>query len=160
MKDCTLSPTLWAYYDYASGDSDPNSGNANTFNDLYPFGHYYLGWADLVGRRNIHDANAHLFLYPTQWTTLWLQYHHFWLAQERDALYNAGGVPLRRDPTGQSGQNVGDEIDIVLNFHLTSYSDILFGYSRLFGGGFLEATSGPNAAVDSDLMFFMYQMKW
>jgi hypothetical protein len=159
-KDYWGNPTIWAYYDYASGDSDPASGKAHTFNDLYPFGHYYLGWADLVGRRNIHDANAHCFIYPNQWTTLWLQYHHFWLAQGRDALYNAGGVPIRRDATGQAGQNVGDEIDIVVNLHLTAYSDFLFGYSRLFGGGFLESTSGPNAAVDSDLLFFMYQHKW
>ena len=160
LKKIWGNPTAWVYYDYASGTADPNSGKANTFNDLYPFGHYYLGWADLVGRRNIHDANAHLFFYPTQWTTLWLQYHHFWLAESRDALYNPGGVPLRRDATGQSGRNVGDEVDIVLNFHLTCYSDFMFGYSRLFGGGFLQGTSGPNAAVDSDLMFFMYQLKW
>jgi hypothetical protein len=148
------------YYDYASGTSDPNGAKVNTFNDIYPFGHYYMGWADLVARRNIHDVNAHLFLYPNQWTTLWLQYHRFWLAEGRDALYNAGGVPIRRDPTGQSGQDVGDEIDIVLNFHLTSYADFLFGYSRLFGGGFLEGASGPNAAEDADVLFMMYQQKW
>ena len=153
-------PTAWVYYDYASGDSDPGAGDRHTFNDLYPFGHYYLGWADLVGRRNIQDANAHLFLYPTQWTTVWLQYHHFWLAQSRDALYNAGGVPIRRDATGQAGKNVGDEIDVVVNFHLTNYSDLMLGYSRLFGGGFLEGTSGPNRAVDSDVLHFMYQVKW
>lgn len=160
MKQFWGNPTLWAYYDFASGDADPNDGRSHTFNDLYPFGHYYLGWADLVGRRNIQDANAHLFVYPTEWTTVWLQYHHFWLAQASDALYNAGGVPIRRDSTGQSGQNVGDEIDVVLNFHLTCYSDFMFGYSRLFGGGFLENTSSPNLAANSDLLFFMYQLKW
>lgn len=160
LKQYRWNPTAWIYFDYASGDSDPNAGTAHTFNDLYPFGHYYLGWADLVGRRNIQDLNAHLYLYPTHWMTVWLQYHHFWLAASRDALYSAGGVPLRRDATGQSGSNVGDELDLVVNFHLTSYSDFMFGYSRLFGGGFLENTAGPNAAPNSDLLFMMYQMKW
>jgi hypothetical protein len=44
--------------------------------------------------------------------------------------------------------------------HLTRHSDILFGYSKLFGGGFLQGTAGPNRAVDSDLVFLMYQVKW
>ena len=49
MKQVWGNPTFWAYYDYASGDSDPTDGRSHTFNDLYPFGHYYLGWIDQVG---------------------------------------------------------------------------------------------------------------
>jgi hypothetical protein len=161
LKDsCRWSPTLWFYYDYASGDDDPNAGTAHTFNQLYPFGHFYLGWIDLVGRQNIHDVNAHLLFYPQPWLTVWLQYHHFWLDRAGDALYNAGGVAIRRDSTGTSGTNVGDEIDVVLNFHLHRYSDILVGYSHLFGGGFLESTSGANAASSAETLYLMYQQKW
>jgi hypothetical protein len=160
FKDACWSPTVWAYYDYASGDPDPTSGDAHTFNQLFPFGHFYLGWIDQVGRQNMHDVNAHVFLYPQPWITVWLQYHHFWLNHSRDALYHAGGAASRRDATGASGNNVGDEIDIVMNFHLTRHSDLLVGYSRLFGGGFLEATSGANAASDSELFFMMFQQKW
>ncbi len=138
----------------------PNDGTSHTFNQLYPFGHYYMGWADLVGRQNIHDASAQLYFYPTEWTTVWLQYHHFWLAEAQDALYNAGGAAYRRDPTGQSGTDVGNEVDIILNFHLTETSDILLAYCKLWGGEFLEGTSGPNRAADADLMYFMYQLKW
>ena len=50
----------------------------------------------------------------------------------------SAGNAYRRDPTGAAGTNVGDEIDFVANFHLARYSDLLLGYSRLFGGGFLE----------------------
>lgn len=158
--DTWLSPTFWMYYDYASGDDDLTDGNAHTFNPLFPFGHYYMGWMDLVSRQNIHDVNAHLYLYPTHWMTVWMQYHHFWLAESRDALYNAGGVPYRIDPTGAAGTNVGDELDLVINFHLNSYSDILLSYNKLFGGGFLEATSGPNRAVDADSLYLIYQRRW
>jgi hypothetical protein len=159
-KDAALTPTAWIYYDFASGDDDPDSGDAHTFNQLYPFGHYYLGLIDQVGRQNIHDLNAHLFLYPQAWLTVILQYHHFWLAEPRDALYNAGGNAIRRDPTGQSGSNVGDEIDVVLNFHVARYSDVLVGYSHLFGGSFLENTSGPNLAADSELLYLLLQQRW
>jgi hypothetical protein len=160
MKELPGTPTGWIYYDYASGDSDPNDGTSHTFNQLYPFGHYYMGWADLVGRQNIHDANAQLYFYPTHWTTVWLQYHHFWLAEARDALYNPAGQAYRRDPTGQAGTDVGNEVDIILNFHLTTTSDILLAYCKLWGGEFLDNTAGPNRAADADVMYFLYQVKW
>jgi len=159
-KAAPLSPTFWTYYDYASGDSDPNSGDVHTFNQIFPFGHYYMGWMDLVGRQNIHDVNAHLYLYPASWVTVWLQYHHFWLDKSQDALYNAGGVAYRRDASGASGTDVGDEVDVVLNFHLTRYSDILVSYNKLFGGGFLQNTAGPNQAVDAESLYLMFQQRW
>ncbi len=157
FKQALWSPAAWIAYDYASGDSDPTAGNAHTFNHLYPFGHYYLGWADQVGRQNIHDLNAHLYLYPANWITVWLQYHHFWLDESRDALYNAGGVAIRRDATGAAGTNVGDEIDVVMNFHLANNSDLLLGYSYLFGGSFLTNTSGPD---NMSLFYLMFQQRW
>lgn len=159
-KDAWLTPTAWLYFDYASGDSNPNAGDVHTFNQIFPFGHYYLGWMDLVGRQNIQDLNAHLYLYPVPWLTVWCQYHHFWLDQSRDALYNAGGVAYRRDPTGAAGSDVGDEIDLVLNFHLTRYADILVSYNKLYGGGFLQATSGPNRAVDAESTYLLFSQRW
>jgi hypothetical protein len=153
----SFSPTAWIYYDFASGDSNPGAGGAHTFHPLFPFGHYYLGWMDLVGRQNIHDLNAHFYIYPEPWLTVWLQYHRFWLDERRDALYNAGGVAIRRDPTGAAGRDVGDEIDIVLNFHLTRYSDVLVSWNKLYGGGFLEATPGP---ADAEALYLMFQQRW
>ncbi len=159
-KKACWNPTAWLYYDYASGDSDPNVGDVNTFNQVFPFGHYYLGWTDLVGRQNIHDLNVHMYLDPTPWFNVWLQYHHFWLDESADALYNAGGAAIRRDPTGLAGNNVGDEIDIVMNFHLTNYSDVLLSYATLFGGSFLENTAGPNQASDAESLYLIYQQRW
>jgi len=34
-KDACWSPTAWIYYDYASGDANPNDGDFNTFNQLH-----------------------------------------------------------------------------------------------------------------------------
>lgn len=160
FKSARFSPTAWIYYDYASGDSRVNAERYTTFNQLFPFGHYYLGWIDLVGRQNIHDLNGHVIMQPVPWLTLVAQYHHFWLASDTDALYNAGGAAIRRDPTGQAGSNVGDELDLYANLHVCRYSDILVGYSKLFGGSFLERTAGGGLAEDSELFHLMYQTKW
>jgi hypothetical protein len=156
LKDAPMSPTAWVYYDYASGGRN----GAATFNQLFPFGHFYLGWIDQVGRQNIHDLNFHLYFYPNKWITTWLQFHNFWLADRRDALYNAAGNAIRRDPNGRAGSFVGHEIDVVMNFHLSKHLDLLSGYSHLFGGEFLRNTSGPNAAQNAGFYFFQASYRW
>ncbi|MGL6076286.1 MAG: alginate export family protein [Fimbriiglobus sp.] len=159
FKNMPMNPTLWAYYDFASG-GNTRGGNNHTFNQLFPFGHFYLGWIDQVGRQNIHDFNVQMYFYPTPWITTWVQFHSFWLANNQDALYNAAGNAIRRDATGRSGSHVGEELDLVMNFHLSNHSDFLMGYSYLFGGDFLRNTAGRNGAVDSSFLFFQMTYRW
>lgn len=150
-------PQAWIGYDYASGTKDPASGDHRTFHQLFAFGHYYFGFLDLVGRRNIHDFRAQVAAYPENWVTLVAQAHHFRLAQSRDYLYNAAGLPTRRSPTGLAGRDVGNEIDLLANFHLTAHQDLLVGYSKLLAGDFIRAT-GP--AVSPELFYLMYNFRW
>jgi hypothetical protein len=161
FKDAPLNPTFWLSYDYASGSQNLETGTFSTFNQLFPFGHYYLGWLDLVGRQNIHDFNAHLYLYPTNWIFVWAQFHHFELASSRDALYSAAGAPLRRDSTGAAGNQVGNELDLVVNFHLSRHVDILMGYSHLFAGDFIRDTAPtPAAGRDPELFYLLCSFRW
>ncbi len=158
FKDCPWNPQFWAYYDYASGDPDPrNTGTHRTFNQLFPFGHYYMGYLDLVGRQNINDINFQAVAYPTKWITLLTQYHIFRLAADKDALYGAAGQVLRRDPTGRAGNDVGNELDLLVNFHLSNHQDLLFGYSRLFAGDFIKRTGPGN---DPELYYLQYIYRW
>jgi hypothetical protein len=157
------TPTLWQFIDYASGDTNPLAGQSNTFNQLFPFGHYYMGWADLVGRQNIVDLNTHLYLYPTNWLTVNLQYHRFWLANATDALYNIAGNVSRFDPTGRSGRDVGNEVDAIVNIHLTKHHDVMVGYSYLFAGQFLRNTTPvgqQRGSSDASVFFAMYNFRW
>jgi hypothetical protein len=158
FKNLEMTPQLWIYYDFASGDSQPGQGDKfGTFNHLFPFGHYYLGYLDLIARQNIQDFNMQLALYPTKWTYLLVQYHDFHLAQSRSPLFSAGGVPIRVDPTGAAGTDVGDELDVLVNFHLTAHQDILLGFSKLFPGRFIRDT-GPN--VSPELFYLQHQIRW
>ena len=152
-------PTVWGYYDYATG-GNPIDGTAHTFNQLFPFGHNYLGWIDLIGRQNIQDLNFHLYLYPAKWLTAWIQYHNFWLADKSDALYQTGGNVVRFDPTGRSGSHVGQELDFVFNIHLSKHADVLTGYSHLWGGEFLKNTASSTNAVDGGLYYLQFSYKW
>jgi hypothetical protein len=159
FKDAAWDPTFWVYYDYASG-GNPVNGTNHTFNQLFAFGHYYFGAIDQVGRQNIHDLNFHLYLYPTKWLTTWVQFHSFWLADRRDALYSAAGNAIRFDPTGRSGSHVGEELDLVYNFHLSNHADVLTGYSYLWGGDFLRNTAGRAGSVNTGLTYVQFSYKW
>jgi hypothetical protein len=150
--------SFWCYFDYASGTQDPSSdGVYRTFNQLFPAGHTYFGYIDVVGRQNIEDLNFQLESNPQPWLQLRVQYHIFRLAATKDALYNDSGTAIRRDPTGAAGNNVGNEIDLLANFHLSPHQDVLIGYSRLFAGNFLRAT-GPGS--DPRYFYAQYTFRW
>lgn len=157
-KDVPMEPQFWTYYDYASGDANPGFGpKFSTFNQLFPFGHYYLGYLDLVGRQNIHDFNMQFMLFPTKWITTLVQYHNFRLDSPRSPLFSAAGVPLRRSATGAAGDDVGNEIDWLMNIHLNAHQDVLLGYSKLYAGSFIKQT-GP--AVSPELFYAQWQFRW
>jgi hypothetical protein len=158
FKDAWATPTIWAGYDYASGDPDPNrTGRHQTFNQLFGFGHYYFGFADLVARQNIHDFTVQGYLYPSNWITGGLQYHVFRLDSSKDALYNAAGGMLRRSPTGVAGFEVGSEIDALANFHLTDRQDVFVSYSHFFPGSFVQRTG---SARQVDYLYAQYSWRW
>lgn len=157
-KNCCLNPTVWLGYDFASGDPDPNrTGTHRTFNQLFAFGHYYFGFLDYVGRQNIHDLTLQGYVYPAKWLTAGIQYHVFRLASPKDSLYNAFGRPVRRDPTGAAGDDVGSEIDLVFNAHITDRQDLFITYSHFFPGSFIRAT-GPSG--DGNALYLQYSWRW
>lgn len=161
-----MAPQFWAYFDYASGTPNRNAAGAEfaTFNQQFPFGHYYFGFLDEVGRENIKDWNFQASFYPTKWITGLLQYHVFRLDQAKDALYGpAVGYPVDRfDPTGKAGTNVGQELDAIANFQFDRHSSILLGYSKLYSGDFIRQTGATPAArsTNPEFMYLQYTFKW
>ncbi len=153
--DAPMNPTFWMYYDYASGSRSIQG--TNTFNQYYPLGHYYLGWLDYAGRSNVEDLNFHMYLYPSKWITFNAQYHLFQLANAKDALYNTSSGVLRSDPTGRAGRDVGSELDLIVNWHLSPTTDIVTAYGHMFAGDFLRAT-GPSGNLNS--FWLIYNVRW
>ena len=158
FADSRMTPTFWLYNDWYSGDPNGGKGsNYHTFNPLFGFGHYYQGWTDVVGRQNIDDINMQFTVFPTKWISSSVQAHFFYLNDSKDALYSKQGVVERQDPTGHSGNHVGDEIDLINNIHLSQHEDLLFGYSHLFPGEFLQKTGFPGGV---DFCYVQYSIKW
>ncbi len=153
-------PTLWCYYDWASGDKDPTDGKHNTFNQLFPLAHKWFGFMDLVARQNIQDLNFLLTATPTKKTKALIWWHVFHLAEARDALYNAAGAPIRSDPTGGSGTDVGQELDLLWQVQVNPRADVLFGYSHFWAGDFVRATNPAGVSGDADFYYSQWSYRF
>jgi len=153
-----MTPRLGAGFDWASGDRNPRDSTVQTFDQLFPLGHAYFGYLDLVGRQNITGPNVSFSAWPVKdKVKAAIAWHHFWLAHERDALYNAAGAAMRRDPTGRSGREVGSELDVTLLWRVDTHSTLLFGWSHLWPADFIQETG---VAENADLFYVQYAFKF
>lgn len=140
-----LEPRFGIDFDYASGDDNPTDSSVGSFNQLFPLGHAYLGKIDLVARSNILDVQPNVTLKLGERTTFKVEYHMFTLDEKKDALRNAGGGVVVRDPTGASGDDVGDEVDLMLVHKPEDWllaDHILLGYSQFMPGSFITSQRG------------------
>jgi Alginate export len=136
---------LTGEYNFASGDADPADGVRGTFDQLYPTPHDKYGLADQVGWKNIHHARAGLELTPRRALPVTFNYHSWWLAESRDAVYTAGSAPLARVAAGAADRHIGHEVDLQVARALTPQIQAAAGYAHIFTGAFLkQATPGTS----------------
>jgi len=138
-----MAPHVTGEYNFASGDENPADGTRGTFDQLYATAHDKYGLSDQVGWRNIHDIRLGFDVSPFKATPITVNYHSYWLAERRDALYAASGAVLARVPAGAASTKVGQEIDVQVTRPLSPQLALAAGYSHLFAGPFLkQATPG------------------
>ena len=150
----TTKPRLFANVGYASGDKNPG-GTVQTFNQLFPLAHAYLGFADVVGRQNIINFSTGFTCKPFgEKLVLRVDGHYFLLASTDDALYNAGGRAVRNGTTGT--QDVGGEIDLTVKYPVNRHLLLVGGYSHFFAGKFVSDSGPPDSDVDFGYLSMQY----
>jgi hypothetical protein len=136
---------LTGEYNYASGDDNPADGVRGTFDQLYPTPHDKYGLADQVGWKNVHHARAGVELTPIKGLPVVANYHSWWLAERRDAIYTAGSAVLARVAAGARDRHVGQELDVQVTRAVTPQLQLGAGYAHIFTGAFLkQATPGAS----------------
>ncbi len=162
FKDAPASPTVWAYYDYASGDPNPGATRTHrTYSTLFPFGHSYYAGLDAIGRQNIHDFHLELGCFPVNWLRIQLGYHFLELVHAKDALYSPSGGVVRQDTTGRAGTDVGSAISSTFQVHIDKHQIFFVGYSHLFAGDYIRNTAAtPAAGRDLSALWVQYILKW
>jgi len=161
-----MAPRFFVGFDAASGDDA--GGNFGTFNQLFPLGHAYFGFIDVIGRQNIVDLHPGVELTLIQNAkyakklSFRADYHMFWRQEQDDAVYNVGAGAASSPPNagvlrGASGSGemfIGSEIDLLVTWQVDRHLQIIGGYSHFFAGDFIENTG---ASKDIDFAYLAVQ---
>lgn len=152
-KQHRLAPRIAFGVDYATGDERPNDGRVETFDQLFPLAHAYLGYMDFVGRQNIVDLHARYETKLCPKSSIQLDWHTFSLATRADGLYGVGGTMVRK-PNGDGSKSVGDEIDLVWRFTPNPHLLLELGLGRFSADDYLSETG---AGEDVDFAYLTTQ---
>lgn len=142
-------PRLGVQYNYASGDSDPNDGSSNTFQNLFPGNHALYGFMDTTGWMNMHNPQINFSLQPTTKLKLTIDYNLFWNASNDDAWYGANTTSVVR-PVNANARRAsnfrGQELDLNAFYKLNSHVALQAGYAIYFAGRYLAQTGASDTA--------------
>lgn len=150
FADRRHSPRVAIGAGVASGD-DHEGGDVQTFNHLFPLGHAYLGYADVLGRQNVIELRTSFEISPIDRLKLRAGYHMFWKESTSDAVYGPGGQAIR--PGGSSTERfLGSEADVTATYTFSEHASVEVGYNHFFAGDVF------GSSLDTDLDFVYMQL--
>ena len=137
-----INSAIMVSYAVASGDSDPLDNKHETYDPLFQAVHIPFGLMDVVSWKNLHDLAWEFSIKPISGLCLTPSYHIFKLDEARDAWYWSTEKPMRRDKTGSSGTDLGDEFDLTVAISLSNWLKLEAVYGRFVPGDFIKQTGG------------------
>lgn len=138
-------PRLSVSAAYATGDRDPDDSLNERFDRLFQATHSPSS-SDLFGWQNIISPKIRLTLRPLEKLRIDTSYGAYWLASDSDAWV----LPGRRDPMGNSGDCIGQELELRVRYKIDPRIELEVGYSHFFPGPFFENTG---SADDADMFY-------
>lgn len=154
----TWSPTVWAWYDWASGgDSTLVAPGDDGFHHYFPLAHKYNGFMDLFGRRNLNDVNVQ-FVSPMGKRVNFLVWYHYFFLDQPTTPYSVVMTPYNSANAAVS-KDLGHEIDLLWTVAINPRHNLLIGYSH-FNSGDYYATPGVAFSGDADFFYSQYQVRF
>ena len=163
FPDVFGKPRVALEYAFGSGDSNPNDGKHETFDNLYPTNHKFYGYMDFFSWQNLHDVRAMISLKPTTRLSLAVEGHMFWVADTADNIYNAGGVGRGAGATAGTGfgrnpgydSYLGSEVDVIAGYAVNKFINLEAGYGHFFVGDYIKQTwsSPTTGSTDADWVY-------
>lgn len=138
--DDSWKTRLSASYGFASGDKNATDGENNRFERLFGFARPWSN-NDYFQMENISAPKVRVEFEPKLSFVEGLKvdagYSWYRLDSARDR-WNGAGL---RDTTGQSGKDVGEEVDVRVRFPINKYSSVNLGYAYFWAGDFTKNTT-------------------
>ncbi len=146
---------LYAKYDFASGDSDPNDDKLERFDTLFAARRRDFGLLGLYGPfffSNISSPAVGLKMSLAPYLKFETSYRPAWLAEKRDVFVGSG----IRDREGRSGDFIGHQFDARFDWEvLPRQLTLMFGAAYLNKGEFLK--DAPQAPDNGDTLYGVTQ---
>ena len=154
---------------WASGDSDPDDGEHQTFDNLYPLNHAYYGDIDLISLQNLRtiELNYRRSLFNEK-LKFRAALHGFWLDDINDVWYEAGlnpvaGLLISPDRIDISERFLGSELDLSMQYAVKirglSETNLLVGYSYFDAGNRVLADPQNGLLSDTDFVYLQLTLK-
>lgn len=141
-------PKVTLFGNIASGNRDPGSNSYNRFDSLMGPSHYGYGLTDVVRLGNLNEVGLSFAVKPDKKTTIQTAVHQFWLNSAKDAWLSADQHVIAWDRNGDSGNSLGQEINILVTRKMNAHWTMQFGAAYLFTGSFGQNTNhGANNAI-------------
>ena len=156
--DAPWSPRVSLLYDHASGDASPTDLDSGRFDSLFGDRSFEFGPTSIWGaisRNNLSSAGIRLEVEPDEDSDVLIMLRQIELDEARDRFGNSNVV----DPTGASGDDVGEQLE--LRYRRWLAKDVLrlsVGGAALFEGHFLE--TAPNATGQGDAFYGYTELTW
>jgi hypothetical protein len=145
FDDLPWTPRLGLSANAASGDTNPNDGDLETFNPIFPRGNYFSE-AAVLGPRNFFNVSPSIELSPLPDLTAAITSNFFWRMDTADGVYTPSGQVLRA-PGGSTERYVGTGLSVSTSYEIADGLEATAIYTRLFAGEFLRQT-GPAENID------------
>jgi len=167
FTDTWGSPRLGAGYDFGSGDSNPNDGKNQTFDNLFGTNHRFYGSMDLFCERNMQIPRLCASIKPVKQLNLSTEYLMFWLANTNDVLYPESGSGRKGNGYGlhpNFSSYVGSEVDLVATYTFTQDCELQLGGGHFFAGKYIRqsvdsvATNGGSS--DANWCYVQTRLKF
>ncbi|MEM9103350.1 MAG: alginate export family protein [Pseudomonadota bacterium] len=150
LKDIPWQPRVRLSANIASGDDDPNDGDLNTFNPLFP-NLFYFEEAAILSPQNFMNLQPGITLYPHNDVSVSLDWNFFWKQHKADGVYTAGLFPIK-DTANSSSRFVTHVPQLSIDWEINSHMAVDIRYNHFFAGDVIEDAGGD------DVGFFMAEV--
>jgi len=138
LHNLRLQPRFAVRFDYASGDSDHNSKNLNTFSPLFP-NPQYSSISALLGPSNLTDVGPLIRITLNAKTAISPEMPFYWRSSIHDGIYNFNGMQIRPGNLS-TARFVGYQPGVTLERAFSPHLSTTGGYFYFFTGQFLHET--------------------
>jgi hypothetical protein len=125
------------------------------FDQLFPLSHEYLGYADLLGRRNVQGYGLRIVNQTTEKLAMQFDAQSFSRKSRKEGAFKIDGITEYQSPS--NSLSIGNEFDLTLNYTLAPKNKLIAGFAHFIPGSYLKEID-VTTKRKVNLAYFIYDI--